>query len=305
MKDGSNTRVVVLFPGALGDLVLARGALAAIRARHRGARVVLAVQGTLRTLATTVGLADEVVSLDDADAAGLFGGSRMPRWFGIRPDLYAWLGTRDAEVAARLRGLSARTALFPVVRGDGEMHASHEYLRQVDALVDATANPAWPMPAPTSPAEVDRPLLVVHPGAGSVAKRWPTAGFRMLVDRWQGAGGIAAEIIGPAEMELESLGAAHRFVEWSLPDAAGLLARSDAYAGNDSGISHLAAAVGARGVAIFGPTRSQRWGPGGGVVAIDTEDAFPDADEATRSIAERAWRALAGAGCLDKLRGRT
>jgi len=308
VKDGSNTRVVVLFPGALGDLVLARPALLVLRARHAGAHVVLAVHGWLRALAATGDMADEVASLDDADAAGLFGGARLPKWFGDRPELYAWIGTRDPDVAERLRSLAARAALFAVVRDDAPTHASLDYLRQIDAAPDA--GPVVPWPAPASTARVEavgagRPLLVVHPGAGAIGKRWPAAGFRVLVDRWQRAGGVAAEILGPADADVAPLGAVDRIVEWPLPDIAALLARSDAYAGNDSGISHLAGAVGARGVAVFGPTRSRRWGPGGRIAAIDTEGAFPRDDEAARRLAARVWSTLSGAGCLDKVQGRT
>src|SRR5262249_54766665 len=150
----------VLFPGALGDLVLAEPALRAVRERHAGAELVLAVQGWLRALATTAGLADATASLDDADAAGVFGGGRGPAWLGVRPRLYAWIGTRDPEVGARLRSLAGRAALLPVVRGDGAEHASVEYLRQVGAPLDVAPMPRWPLPEPTPHVHAlgERPL---------------------------------------------------------------------------------------------------------------------------------------------------
>jgi ADP-heptose:LPS heptosyltransferase len=87
-----------------------------------------------------------------------------------------------------------------------------------------------------------------------------------------------------------------------LIDVAALLARADAYVGNDSGITHLAAAMGARGVAIFGPTAARRWAPrGDGIGTLESSNGLA----ITALAPERVWRVLAHRGCLDKLQGRT
>jgi ADP-heptose:LPS heptosyltransferase len=299
---------VIVFPGALGDFVLAAAALAAVRARHAGAHVTLAVSGALRPLAATSGLADVTASLDDADAVGLFGGTRMPAWFGERPLLYGWLGTRDAAVADRLRAVAARTELFPIVRDDGAEHAAVAYLRQVGAG-DVDAVFRWS--AVSSMPRVDallpgaRPVLAVHAGAGSPAKRWTREGFVGLAERWAAAGGDVVEIVGPADHDLGAIDGARRVVEWPLPDVAGLLARVDAYAGNDSGVSHLAGAVGARGVAMFGRTAARRWAPrGGGIEPLQALGTCTDGIATDAIGVARAWEALRRRGCLDKLRTR-
>jgi len=54
----------------------------------------------------------------------------------------------------------------------------------------------------------------------------------------------------------------------SVWQAAALLSRADLYVGNDSGASHLAGAVGARGVVLFGPTQPQQWRPLGGALSV-------------------------------------
>ena len=46
-----------------------------------------------------------------------------------------------------------------------------------------------------------------------------------------------------------------------MADVAAVLARATLYLGNDSGVSHLAGAVGAQGVVLYGPTDPRRWGP--------------------------------------------
>ncbi|RKY65305.1 MAG: hypothetical protein DRP99_00395, partial [Candidatus Latescibacterota bacterium] len=53
-----------------------------------------------------------------------------------------------------------------------------------------------------------------------------------------------------------------------LRKVAGLLARCSAFVGNDSGIAHIAAAVGTPTVVIFGPTEPEVWGPRGRNVRV-------------------------------------
>jgi len=93
------------------------------------------------------------------------------------------------------------------------------------------------------------------------------------LDWWrQRTEGAAVVLLGPVEQErggLELL--LNRAVvarSLTLAQAAALLARSDLYLGNDSGISHLAAAVGVPTVALFGPTDARQWAPRGEVVRI-------------------------------------
>jgi len=113
-------------------------------------------------------------------------------------------------------------------------------------------------------AGVRRALLVIHPGSGSLAKRWSRSGFREIARRWRERAGAVVVVLGPAEE-----GEADAWTEEGITVAAGLdlvgvaslLARCDAYLGNDSGVSHLAAAVGTRGAALFGPTDPECWRP--------------------------------------------
>src|SRR5204862_300548 len=101
VRGESTERVVLVFPGALGDLLLALPALRALRARHAGARVTAVVNQPLRALVELAGVADETAALEGADAALLFGGERLPRWLGGRPFIYSWLGGGDDAVRPR------------------------------------------------------------------------------------------------------------------------------------------------------------------------------------------------------------
>jgi ADP-heptose:LPS heptosyltransferase len=109
--------------------------------------------------------------------------------------------------------------------------------------------------------ELSGPVLAIHAGAGSRAKRWDIAGFVQVAHWWRASGGAVIALAGPAEAgEAPALGA-REVREWPLCDLAALLARVALYLGNDSGVSHLAGAVGAPGVVLFGPTDARRWRP--------------------------------------------
>ena len=78
-----------------------------------------------------------------------------------------------------------------------------------------------------------------------------------------------AVILGPAETSIEPIfreAGVPVLKDLELPTVAAIARLASAFVGNDSGVSHLAAAVGAPGVVIFGPTDPARWrplGPGG------------------------------------------
>jgi len=184
VRGESIERVVLVFPGALGDLLLALPALRALRARHAGARVTAVVNQPLRALVELAGVADETAALEGADAALLFGGERLPRWLGGRPFVYGWLGGGDDEVRARVAAAARGARFFGVERGGSATHAAVAYARAVGAptAADALAAAARLVPPPSSAADarwagLTAPILAVHPGAGGRAKRWDIAGF--------------------------------------------------------------------------------------------------------------------------------
>lgn len=260
----------MVFPGALGDFLLALPAIRHLAARHAAAAVTLVVPEPLRALARLALAAARVESLDGASSAWLFGGSTRPPWLDGRPVLHAWIGARDPSVARRLAEVTAEFALHRVVRDDGPEHAAVAYANAVGlpARHPGELAPAGYLAAPWSSrarAVLDgmagRPCLAVHRGAGSAAKRWDDGGFALLAGAWREGGGCVLDLLGPAEREEAALPGVVAIRDWPLSDIAAVLAGVDAYVGCDSGISHLAGAVGARGVVVFGPTSPERWRP--------------------------------------------
>ncbi len=109
-------------------------------------------------------------------------------------------------------------------------------------------------------------FAVIHPFASSPRKRWPLEKFREVARllpmpvRW--CAGPEEKLDGAVRIDnLFELGC------W--------LARARVYIGNDSGISHLATAVGTQAIVLFGPTDPAVWAPRGSHVLAPMDRIEP------------------------------
>jgi ADP-heptose:LPS heptosyltransferase len=111
------------------------------------------------------------------------------------------------------------------------------------------------------------PLLAVHLGAGTAAKRWPSAHWNTLIARFLDEGWQVVVIGGPEDAEASRILAPHvRLRDWTgrmtVPETTAFLERADLFLGADSGPSHLAACAGTPSVVLFsGTNRSRQWRP--------------------------------------------
>ena len=104
-----------------------------------------------------------------------------------------------------------------------------------------------------------RDSIVIHPFSGSLRKNWPLDSYLQLAAKLP----LKVEwTAGPDEVLPE----ATRFE--SLADLAAWIAGARLYIGNDSGITHLAAAIGIKTLALFGPASTKAWAPRGDNVAL-------------------------------------
>ena len=138
-----------------------------------------------------------------------------------------------------------------------------------------------PMPTHDSRGRI-RNKILLHPGAGSIRKRWPLANFLQLSSKLKSDGLKTVFVLGPAEEALgESLRNSDHTVHIldDLLELLDLLNTAGGYIGNDSGASHLAAYSGLPTTVIFGPADPKRWKPVGQAVAavrpaLDCEPCF-------------------------------
>lgn len=111
------------------------------------------------------------------------------------------------------------------------------------------------------------PLLAVHLGAGTPAKRWPARHWRELVGRYLEDGWRVIVVGGPEELgAAEALPRHANLRDWTgrlaVTETAALLERVDLFIGADSGPAHLAACAGVPSVVLFsGTNRARQWRP--------------------------------------------
>lgn len=212
--------------------------------------------------------------------------------FNIEDDSVAhrltqWSGARYKLGCSPQRHRHGYDQVLPVQfsgRPAGEEHRWHAFQDVFLALGLARSEPHYLrlQPAPLSAAlrlrlqqcgvDLWRRLAVLHPGATKTYKLWPDAHFaalaQALVERdyqvvLMGAGNDAAHVDAIRALLPEALRGAVASIcnQLSLAELASFLPHAELMVGNDSGPFHMAAALGVRGVVIFGPTEATLWGP--------------------------------------------
>lgn len=242
-------RRLIIRPGAIGDCILSLPAIERLRTDYTEvwvaaqnvplARGFDAVQAIASTGLDLLGLPEI------APPAAL-----LERLRGF-DSIVSWYGANRSEFRAAVTMLPFKflDALPP--EGSG-IHATDFYLAQCGADPSTLTVPRIDCP------REDGGYMVIHPFSGSLRKNWPIENYRRLADVLDACKWCA----GPEE----PLDNAVRFDD--LYELACWLAAARLYIGNDSGITHLAAAVGTPVIALFGPTDPAVWAPRGGNVRV-------------------------------------
>lgn len=275
-------RILVLRGGAIGDFILTLPALRALRDRWPDAYIELIGYPHIADLAVMDGVVDRVRSLDRAE---------MARFFAWEPVLdeaqtafirsfdmvLCYLHDPDGSLTENLKTAGARLLIggSPLPQ---EGHAAEHLARPLETLALYGPHP----PPSLRPDEAraasgkarlealgaEHPLLVAHPGSGGARKNWPIDRWIELFKRADRMGLCTTIVLGEADADaraaiLRACPERPRLEGLTLTDLAGALAHADAFCGHDSGITHLAAALGVPTLALFGPTDPERWGPRG------------------------------------------
>ena len=251
-------RLVVLRALGLGDLLTAVPALRALARAFPAHERVLLAPAALAPVVELLG--DATYALHQVDGVRTLPAALPPI-------------ARDADVAVNLHGrgpqstalLSAAQPRALVAFGrqaawrDGE-HETARWCRLLEAAgIEADpgdldlAPPAEPTPYPGA--------TVIHPGAAAPARRWPAA-------RWAAVGrelaGPVVVTAGPGEEPLAravARAAGATVFAGDLRGLAALVAGAARVLCADTGVAHLATALGTPSVVLFGPTPPAQWGP--------------------------------------------
>ena len=261
--------ILIIHPGALGDVLQAVPALRGLRAQTPGATLVLAGQPRLGRLLVALGVVDEARAFDGLGLDALFTEGPVPpslaEWLGGFARVVSWFGVREPTYRARLGALAAELTVARPVPDDETPVWRH--LRATLSLGDlAETDSVAPIRLPARPPGAS--AVVVHAGSGGAWKQWPPDRFAEAIGEATARHAVPVIVHqGPADRAaVDALLArldrpVERLVEPELPALAAILSGARAYLGGDSGISHLAAAVGAPSVVLFPPAHLPRWSP--------------------------------------------
>lgn len=238
--------------GAIGDVVCSLPAIEYLEPAEIWAPA--PVLPLLRHIAPARSLAS--TGIDRLEIPGLPVEEVVSRLSGF-DEIVSWYGSNREEFRAAAAGHALNVRFLPALPGKaGEEEIAHA----VDFFLRAVG--AAPGGIPRLPFRGDpEPFAAIHPFSGSPRKNWPIERFRELARILGGAFDVEW-CAGPDE----EFHGAHRFQD--LAEVGVWLSRAAIYIGNDSGISHLAAACGVPVIALFGPTDPRIWAPRGERVRI-------------------------------------
>ncbi len=266
--------VLIIRFGALGDLALATVLLDAVREGAAPVRITWVTKERWGSLLAPDPRIDELVLLRPGESVRSLARRLQPR-YDLVLDAHANLRSRSlcflvgSSETRRIRKDTVARWLFrhgaPLPRAL-ERNLIDRYVE----LLGGTREPARPSvhvePGRIAPGDGPETgaRIAIAIGATHEAKRWPIERFAGLIADLAADGRAVTVIGGPGEGELAALAAAESGAElWDptrpLDELARLLHSCAVLAGNDSGLLHLAEAVGTPVVALFGPT-VKAWG---------------------------------------------
>lgn len=291
-------RVLIVRMSALGDIVHALPAAAALRRAYPAARIDWLVGAKHREILDLVPILDTRIAIRDrrgsnagAGVAAAIGELRRAR-YDAAIDLQGLIKSAllaRASGAKAVLGFGARQLREPLARmfytrthdsGDG-LFDRREGRHIVDvnlALLETLGVPAGPREFPI--AEVRSAVAdsmhegaggryaLLNPGAAWPNKRWPPARLAALARQLRDRYGLRSVVLwGPGEEALArevaaaAGGAALVSPATTIADVVALARGAAVMVSGDTGPTHLAAAVGTPLVGIYGPTRPERNGP--------------------------------------------
>jgi len=176
------------------------------------------------------------------------------KFSGHLANFYIHQFVEQCDISLKPRRFSGKEQLIKATEAD--VQRGREFLKERD--IDTSAR-----------------LVVLCPGSGGKEKCWHIDNFLAIAKELTFKGVEVIFLLGPAETErfgdktISKIdNAARLLTDLSLTEVLGLLSCSDGFMGNDSGITHLAAGLGVKTLAVFGPTKPAVYKPIGPAVKI-------------------------------------
>jgi heptosyltransferase-2 len=276
-------RILVIRGGAIGDFILTLPALKALRDARSQSHIEVLGYKHIAVLAEDRFYAQAVRSIEYGPLARFFArDSELPEelanYFASFDLIVSYLYDPDLIFETNLRRCGVQNLICGPARiVENAGHAARQLARPVEQLgveVVDLAERIFPSIedrefAREFLASLLQPIIAIHPGSGRQAKNWPLENWIGLFSPSSRSADLERLVVISGEADEAQTDQIER--EWKnrdvrfarnlpLPRLAAILERS-IFIGHDSGISHLAAAVSANCILLFGPTDPDVWAP--------------------------------------------
>jgi len=269
-------KILVVRGGAIGDFILTLPAISAMRNTFPGAHFEVLGYPVVAELAKAGGLIDGFRSIEAGPLSRFFARDAKldPAWveyFASCNLIISYLYDPDAIFRTNVGRATKAQFIQGLHRPDesSAVHATAVFLKPLEQLAIFSADPVPRISVQVGEKLAPGKWIAIHPGSGSERKNWKLERWFTLL-QW-----IQTEtdwnvllIAGEAEVtRLDELaraiakGRLHRAECLPLADLAALLAQCALFVGHDSGITHLAAAVDCKVIALWGPSKRIIWQP--------------------------------------------
>jgi heptosyltransferase-2 len=283
----SSGRILVLRGGAIGDFILTLPVFSALRAQFSQAHLCVLGYRQVAELARAGGLVDDARSIEAQALAGFFADrgvldSTLQKFFAGFDVILSYLYDPDGVFQSNVARCSLAQFIAGPHRPDERagLHATDMLLKPLQRLAIFDADPCprlvLPGPANIDGASAGEGPLAFHPGSGSELKNWPEPRWAELLKTLGAAKKNNLLLVG-GEAEGERLERLSRCLPRGqvilasnrpLTELALQLRACAGFVGHDSGISHLAAALGLPVLCLWGETNESVWRPRGEQVRL-------------------------------------
>jgi heptosyltransferase-3 len=292
-------KILVLRGGALGDLILTMPLLCEIREGYPDAEIALLGIFPQARLAAPE-FVDRVERIDAPEWGPIFVEGILPdfvrNWlkgFDLAISLFSDPGS---IIARNLAAAGVKQVIAVSSRMRPDVHAVFHLASVLEALGLTLRNPVPSLAVGSKP--VKSATFGFHVGSGSAQKNWPIDHWAELTRRLDGFFDDFLLVGGEADNKVlrEFRARCHiprlrTLLSASLADLGQALNGCTVFVGHDTGVTHLAAAVGTPTIALFGPTNPKIWAPlGEHVSVLQSSDSLMSSISPTQAAAETARR---------------
>lgn len=268
------SRILVIRGGAIGDFILTLPAVRLLRESFPDAHLEILGYKHIIALAELAGYADATRSIEYGRLASFFTreGELAPdlvSYFSGFQQIVSYLFDPDEIFSANLRRAGVRNFLAGSPKITDQEHAARQLARPLERLALYLDDPAAEILSGENGSR-DENLLAIHPGSGSEKKNWPSENFLAIARSWFSPNEKRKILLVGGEADEDRLAKLCSALpderldlaqNLPLTELAHRLRKATVFLGHDSGISHLAAAVGTPALLLFGPTDPAIWAP--------------------------------------------